>query len=117
MGAARFILELMDRAAGGRAFDNGFLRGLVDMNFLHYSILMFVICCAVLIGVSLMTSAPDRKKLAGLTFATVDDKMDAVPVRTLEHTPAAETAFEHRLNVVFSLALIATVFGLWIHFR
>ena len=117
MGAARFILELMDRAAGGRAFDNGFLRGLVDMNFLHYSILMFVICCAVLIGVSLMTPAPDRKKLAGLTFATVDDKMDAVPVRTLEHSPAAETAFEHRLNVVFSLALIATVFGLWIHFR
>jgi hypothetical protein len=43
--------------------------------------------------------------------------MDAVPLRTLEHTPAAETAFEHRLNVVFSLALIATVFGLWIHFR
>jgi hypothetical protein len=36
----------MDRAAGIRAFDNGFLRGL-DMNFLHYSILD--ICCLVLI--------------------------------------------------------------------
>ena len=61
MGAARFILELMDRAAGGHAFDNAFLRGLVDMNFLHYSILMFVICCVVLIGVSLVTPAPERK--------------------------------------------------------
>ncbi|HMJ21389.1 MAG TPA: hypothetical protein VK513_05755, partial [Terriglobales bacterium] len=88
-----------------------------DMNFLHYSILMFAICCAVLVGVSLMTPAPERKKLAGLTFATVDDKMDALPVRPLGHKPAAETAFEHRLNVVFSLALIATVLGLWIHFR
>jgi solute:Na+ symporter, SSS family len=117
MGAARFILELMDRAAGGHAFDNGFLRGLVDMNFLHYSILMFAICCLVLIGVSLMTSAPERKKLAGLTFATVDEKMEVTPVRALDHKPAAETAFEHRLNVVFSLALIATVVGLWFHFR
>ena len=116
MGAARFIFELMDRAAGGQAFSNSFLRTLVDMNFLHYSILMFVICCVVLIGVSLVTPAPERKKLAGLTFATVDDKMDTMPVRPLDHKPAAETAFEHRLNVVFSLALVATVVGLWIHF-
>src|SRR5436305_8973380 len=56
LGAVRFIFELMDRAAGGHAFDNAFLRGLVDMNFLHYAILMFVICCAVLVGVSLMTA-------------------------------------------------------------
>ncbi len=107
----------MDRAAGGHAFENSFFRGLVDMNFLHYSILMFVVCCVVLIGVSLMTPAPERKKLAGLTFATVDDKMDTVPVRALDHKPAAETALEHRLNVVFSLALLATVVGLWFHFR
>src|SRR3984893_10639883 len=117
LGALRFIFELMDRAAGGHAFDNAFLRGLVDMNFLHYSILMFVVCCAVLIGVSLMTPAPDRTKLAGLTFASVGDKMDVSPVRPLEYKPAAETQTEHRLNVVFSLALIATVIGLWIHFR
>ena len=115
MGAARFILELMDRAAGGHAFDNAFLRSLVDMNFLHYSILMFVICCVVLIGVSLVTPAPDRQKLAGLTFATVGEKMDVTPV--LGHKPAAETAAEHRLNVIFSLALLATVIGLWFHFR
>jgi SSS family solute:Na+ symporter len=117
MGAARFVLELMDRAAGGHAFDNGFLRGLVDMNFLHYSILMFVICCVVLIAVSLVTPAPERKKLAGLTFATVGEKMDITPVRALDHKPAAETAAEHRLNVIFSLLLIATVVGLWVHFR
>src|SRR6266403_1761054 len=117
MGAARFILELMDRAAGGRAFGNSVLRELVDMNFLHYSILMFAICCVVLICVSLMTPAPERKKLAGLTFATVDDKMDVTLVRALDRKPAAETATEHRLNVIFSLALIAAVVGLWFHFR
>src|SRR6058998_2303444 len=118
LGAVRFIFELMDRAAGGHAFDNGFLRGLVGMNFLHYAILMFVICCAVLVGVSLMTPAPERRKLAGLTFATVDEKMDVTPLTpSAAHKPAAETAFEHRINVAFSLALVATVVGLWIHFR
>ncbi|PYX09049.1 MAG: sodium transporter [Acidobacteria bacterium] len=118
LGAVRFIFELMDRAAGGRAFDNAFLRGLVDMNFLHYAILMFVICCAVLIGVSLMTPAPERRKLAGLTFATVDEKMDVTPVTpSATYKPPAETALEHRINIVFSLALVATVIGLWIHFR
>jgi hypothetical protein len=47
----------------------------------------------------------------------VDDKMDVIRVRALDHIPAAETAAEHRLNVIFSLALIATVVGLWFHFR
>ena len=87
------------------------------MNFLHYAIFMFVVCSAVLIGVSLVTPAPDRKRLAGLTFATVDDKMDAVPVGTSVRKPARETPLERRLNVIFSLLLVATVIGLWIYFR
>ena len=116
MGSVRFVLEIMDRAAGGR-FENGFVRGLIDINFLHYAIIMFVACSLVLIVVSLMTPAPDRRKLAGLTFATVDEKMDVTPVEVPHRKPAAETAFEHRLNIVFSLLLLATVIGLWVHFR
>jgi SSS family solute:Na+ symporter len=117
LGGVRFVLEIMDHAAGGR-FDRPAIRWLIDMNFLHYAILMFVICSLVLIGVSLMTPAPDRKKLAGLTFATVDDKMEVTQVaRTIQYKPAAETALEHRMNVVFSLALCASVVGLWIYFR
>src|SRR3989454_2148437 len=79
LGAVRFVLEIMDRAAGGR-FENPAIRWLIDINFLHYAILMFVICSLVLVVVSLMTPAPDRKKLAGLTFATVDEKMDLTQV-------------------------------------
>src|SRR5690349_8904022 len=117
LGSVRFVLEIMDRAAGGHRFDNPAIRWLIDINFLHYAILMFVICSAVLIVVSLMGPAPERKKLAGLTFATVADKMDVTAVGTLVRKPAAETALEHRLNVVFSLILLATVIGLWFHFR
>ena len=91
------------------------MRWLLDMNFLHYAILMFVICSAVLVIVSLLTPAPDRRKLAGLTFATVDDKIDTVGVTRV--SLARESPLEHKLNVAFSLLLIATVVGLWIYFR
>jgi solute:Na+ symporter, SSS family len=114
LGTVRFLLEL--EYPGGAGVPDS-IRWLVTMNFLHYAILMFAVCSLVLIGVSLMTPAPDRKKLAGLTFATVDEKMDVTPASALERKPAAETALEHRLNVIFSLALLATVIGLWFHFR
>jgi SSS family solute:Na+ symporter len=119
LGSVRFVFELVDRAGGGHRFHNPAIRWLVDMNFLHYAILMFVICSLVLVIVSLMTPAPERKKLAGLTFATVDEKMEVTPVTSsvLEHKPAAETALEHKINLVFSLGLVATVVGLWIYFR
>jgi SSS family solute:Na+ symporter len=120
LGAGRFVLEIVDRmkAAGGQ-FENPFVRRLIDLNFLHYAIAMFVICSLVLIVVSLLTLAPERKKLAGLTFATVGEKMDLIPVTpdALHFKPAAETALERKINIVLSLALVATVIGLWVYFR
>src|SRR5215470_9940046 len=77
LGAMRFVFEVLDKTSH---YESGFVRWLVDMNFLHYAIFMFAVCTAVLIGVSLMYPAPDRKKLAGLTFATVDDKIDSAEV-------------------------------------
>jgi len=70
----------------------------------------------VLIAVSLMGSAPERRRLAGLTFATVSEKLDVIAVHPTRK-PAAETASEHTINLVFSLVLVATVVGLWIYFR
>ena len=112
LGAVRFVFEVLDKT---RHYESGFIRWLVDMNFLHYAIFMFVVCTAVLIGVSLMYPAPDRKKLAGLTFATVDDKIDSAEVAR-PHL-AKETRSEHAMNVAFTCALLITVVGLWIYFR
>jgi solute:Na+ symporter, SSS family len=117
LGAIRFILEVLDKR---EHFTSGLIRWLLDMNFLHYAIFMFVICAAVLIVVSLMTPAPQRRKLAGLTFATVDEKVDMTEVRDeviLQYKPAPEKPYQHRLNVAFSSLLVLTVVGLWIYFR
>ena len=114
LGAVRFVAEL---AAAQGVQLGGLLAWLVKMNFLHYAIFMFVICSLVLVAVSLMTPAPEHRKLAGLTFATVDDKMDVIPLHAPQRKPGKETPTEHVINVVFSLALLATVVGLWIYFR
>ena len=116
MGATRFVLEIVDRVHGGSYFGNSAVRWLVDINFLHYAIFMFVVCSLVLVAVSLMGTAPERRRLAGLTFATVNQKLDVITLEPVRK-PAAESASEHRINVMFSLALLATVVGLWIYFR
>jgi SSS family solute:Na+ symporter len=112
LGAARFIYEVLDKS---RHFNSPTIRWMIDMNFLHYAILMFVVCTLVLIGVSMMFPAPNRKKLAGLTFATVDEKIETVGVRTAQL--ARETPRERKLNLAFTILLLVTVVGLWIHFR
>ncbi|MGC2229894.1 MAG: sodium/solute symporter, partial [Candidatus Acidiferrum sp.] len=116
LGATRFVFELADQAGGGH-FHSPVLRWLVDMNFLHYAIFMFVVCSIVLVVVSLITKPPDRKQLAGLTFATVDDKIETTVVHPRQRKPAQETPTERVINIFFSLLLLGTVIGLWIYFR
>jgi SSS family solute:Na+ symporter len=112
LGATRFVFEVLDKT---RHYDSGAIRWLVDMNFLHYAIFMFLICTAVLIGVSYLYPAPALKKIAGLTFATVDEKIDTAGV-TVAHL-ARETPTERKMNIAFTGILLALVFGLWIYFR
>jgi SSS family solute:Na+ symporter len=116
LGALRFILELQDRS--GNRLTSSLGRLIVDANFLHYAIFMFVVCSLVLIVVSYMGPAPDRRKIAGLTFATVSEKIDVIPVTpAVRVKPAHESAAEHRWNLIFTLLLLATVISLWVYFR
>ncbi len=112
MGTVRFTFEVLDKT---HHFQEGAIRWLLDINFLHYAILMFVVCAIVLVIVSYQGTAPTREQLAGLTFATAEMKIETTRVSGphLER----ETQLERRMNVFFSLLLVATVVGLWIYFR
>jgi len=112
LGAVRFIFEVLDKT---QHYESSALRRLVDVNFLHYAILMFVVCSVVLIGVSLLYPAPERKKIAGLTFATVDEKLDTTSLETVHLR--RETRAEHAVNLAFTGLLLVMVIGLWIYFR
>jgi SSS family solute:Na+ symporter len=112
LGTVRFVFEVLDKTQHS---DSAAIRWLVDMNFLHYAILMFVACSAVLIGVSMFFPPPERAKIAGLTFATVDEKVDTVTVKTAHLQ--RETPREHTINVAFTCVLLTTVICLWVYFR
>lgn len=64
LGALRLVLELK----GGQS--SGVVHSFATMNFLHFAALLFAICVAVLVLVSLTAPAPSRAQLAGLTYAT-----------------------------------------------
>ncbi len=64
LGTARLVLE-----ANKDSLD-GTLLYLASVNFLHVAIFLFLICCAVLIGVSLATDEPEEEKIKGLTLAS-----------------------------------------------
>ena len=115
LGALRFIFEV---AYAGAPL-TGVLDFYVRMNFLHFAILMFVICVAVLVVVSLLTPAPARDKVRGLTFQTIREKVDLDEVEApsvLEAPAQPETQTENRINWVFACLLIVTMISLWIYF-
>ncbi|MEK7831576.1 MAG: sodium:solute symporter [Acidobacteriota bacterium] len=102
LGAARFILEVV---YAGQPLD-GFLKFYVGMNFLHFAVLMFVICVGVLLAVSLVTPAPTSDKVADLTFET-----------SVGDVASAETSgWSAKLPVAAALVLVVMVISLWVYF-
>ncbi len=116
LGTARFVLEL---SYAGQPMAEGPLRTFVRMNFLHFAAVVFLVCVSVLVGLSLATAAPDPRKVAGLTFATVKQPVDMgeVPASVAALPMAPESPAWRRRNTVLSGLLVATIVSLWIYFR
>jgi SSS family solute:Na+ symporter len=98
LGVVRLVAELNRESLGG------WLRAYADINFLHFAVLLFVICTAVLVVASLTAPAPSDEKVAGLTFATA---------------PPAEAGTAARArgrDALLSLLLILCVGALWWYF-
>lgn len=99
LGMGRLVAELNK----GRL--DGLLFTFADINFLHFAIVLFVVCTLVLVVVSLLTPPPPAEKLAGLTFATAGPTPD----------DAAATA-SRGTDLLTSAGIVAAVLGLWIYF-
>jgi SSS family solute:Na+ symporter len=99
-GLARLVLEL-----NKPSLPSGFVRDLVSMNFLHFAVVLFLGCSAVLVVVSLITPPPSEDHLRGLTFGA----SGAAPLATRSPHLA--------LTAGLSLLLLATVAGVWVYFR
>lgn len=101
LGAFRFIVEIHVKAGG---ITNEFLTYVASVNFLHYAVFLFIVCSAVLVGVSLMTAAPDKSRLRHLTFSESEDIH-------------FERGKYFSLNVAASVVLVVILLGLWWTFR
>ncbi|MDQ3013656.1 MAG: sodium/solute symporter, partial [Acidobacteriota bacterium] len=119
IGATRFILEVVYAGQQLPSSPAGFLEFFVRVNFLHFAVLMFAVCVAVLIVVSLLTPAPAASKVAGLTFQTIKEKIDLGDVESdsiLEIPVKPESPIQRKINLTLAGILIITIISLWIYF-
>ncbi|MGH7466310.1 MAG: sodium:solute symporter family transporter, partial [Longimicrobiales bacterium] len=98
LGLGRLVAEINKPRLDGLLFSYA------DINFLHFAIVLFVICTAVLIGVSLLTAPPPAANTTGLTFASA-------PIRL-----ATEDRRWRRTDFALSLLLIGCVLAIWLYF-
>ena len=99
----------MERRTNGRLNRDGltgWLHSYATINFLHFAILLFVICTVILIAVSLVTAPPAPEKVAGITFATAD--------RSIEE--GSRGPGWRRTDLILSVLLALSVGAIWLYF-
>jgi SSS family solute:Na+ symporter len=99
LGMGRLIAELNKDSLDGWLFHYA------DINFLHFAILLFIICSMVLVSVSLVTNSPSLVRLKGLTFATTDKKSKKMI-----------DSMWQRNDIVLTVILLVCVGIIWIYF-
>jgi SSS family solute:Na+ symporter len=97
LGMGRLVAELAKSRLDGILFTYA------DINFLHFAIVLFVVCSAVLIVVSLLTAPPPQEKVAGLTFAVREKAPEGAPGW-------------RRTDLILSVFVVLGVMVLWIYF-
>jgi SSS family solute:Na+ symporter len=103
LGTARFVLELNRGSAIAQA---ALIKPLVEMNFLHFAVVLFIVASVLLVAVSLATRPDSLARLKGLTFATLDNYIQ----------PSARSQQMFRIHAIATVALALFVIGLWVYF-
>ena len=99
LGIGRLIAEIH------KAKLSGLLQTFAEINFLHFAVLLFVVCSAVLIAASLTAPAPAGERLRNLTFRNTE------PLRAHE-----SNAVWRRTDWILSLILVLVVLLVWVYF-
>jgi SSS family solute:Na+ symporter len=101
-GFSRLLLEL----GKSKLTPGSFWYWLASINFLHFAALLFLLCSAILIVVSMMTPPPATERVADLTLQTV------APSDAVKTSPK-----ERNREIVLSVLLAVIIGALWIVFR
>ncbi|MDC6355683.1 MULTISPECIES: sodium:solute symporter [Robiginitalea] len=101
-GALRISLEL----AKDHLEPGSWLHTLGAVNYLIFAAWFFLFCIVVLVGVSLMTPAPEPEKIANLTYATI----------TREEKERNKASYNWK-DIVVSVGILVIVIGIMIWFN
>ncbi|MBM3892501.1 MAG: Na+/glucose cotransporter, partial [Verrucomicrobia bacterium] len=98
-------------ALGMAGFENGYPAGSLlwivnNIYFQYFSILIFLVCVAVMVVVSYATEPPSEEKIRGLTFAT-----------TTSEQHAASRASWNRWDVIASAVVVLLIVMAYLYFR
>jgi SSS family solute:Na+ symporter len=99
---------------------SGWMLLYADINFLHFAVVLFLVCTAALVLVSLATPPPPYEKVVGLTYALADAAPD--PQAEAHAPPKPPTAVRltapqwRRMDLVLSILLVFCVGLIWWYF-
>lgn len=110
IGSARLALEIVNGLGAGLTPGTAW-HLLATINFLHFAVFLFLICTGVLVTVSLLTAAPPRGSISGLTYATANERADGAPLAEAPARPGWR-----RVDLVLSFILLAAVAMVWVYF-
>jgi len=107
MGLARLAIDTPVKLLKGFSYTQGsFLWIMNNMFFQYYSILILVVCAAVMIAVSYATEKPNYEKIRGLTYGTESD----------EDRQKSRSSWS-AIDVIFSGVVLAIIIAAYLYFR
>jgi solute:Na+ symporter, SSS family len=110
LGVLRLALEFGNGVERTGLVAGSFLEWVAEVNFLHYAILLFVICTAVLFVVSMATPPPSVEKTEGLTYGKPDVGEPGLALKE------GETSRHRSIEIALSVLLVLIIGVLWIVF-
>jgi SSS family solute:Na+ symporter len=106
MGLFRLAVDTPVKLIGGFTYTQGsFLWIVNNIFFQYYSLLIFVVCIIVMVGVSYLTEAPALERISGLTYATLTHE-------DRRHSRASWSAKE----VLASAVVLLIILGVYLYF-
>jgi solute:Na+ symporter, SSS family len=104
LGMGRLVAELNKGSLSGA------MLLYADINFLHFAVLLFLVCTTALVLVSLATAPPAYQKVAGLTYGLADAATDQ------PEGPRGSDPRWRRLDTILSVVLVLCVGLIWLYF-
>lgn len=102
LGLGKTLVQAVFGAGENKLSDPQWLAAIGDFNFLYFSVVLFAICIAIIVAVSLATQPPPQEKTSGLTFSTAP-------------APDASSTAE-TIDYVLTALVLSLVAGIYLYF-